>query len=58
MQLLFQAQSGPHVPSRQLRVILLDCLDSFHGKLDEGSRAEAEGSGDVTGCKGLKRQLG
>lgn len=36
------------VQSRQPWVILWDCLDSFHGKLDEGSSTRAEGSGDVT----------
>lgn len=35
------------VQSRQPWVILWDCLDSFHGKLDEGSSTRAEGSGDV-----------
>lgn len=30
-----------------------DCLDSFHGKLDEGSGTRAEGSGDVTAFTGL-----
>lgn len=42
-----------HVQSRQLWVILWDCLDSFHGKLDEGSSTRAEGSGDVTAFTGL-----
>lgn len=39
-----------HVQSRRLRVILLDCLDSFHGKLDEGEwqAPRLRRSGDVT----------
>lgn len=41
------------VQSRKLWVILWDCLDSFHGKLDEGSNTRAEGSGDVTAFTGL-----
>lgn len=41
------------VQSRQPWVILWDCLDSFHGKLDEGSSTRAEGSGDVTAFAGL-----
>lgn len=42
------AQSVDRVQSRQPWVILWDCLDSFHGKLDEGYSTRAEGSGDVT----------
>lgn len=41
------------VQSRQQWVILWDCLDSFHGKLDEGSGSRAEGSGDVIAFTGL-----
>lgn len=41
------------VQSRQPWVILWDCLDSFHGKLDEGSSTRAEGSGDVTAFTSL-----
>lgn len=41
------------VQSGQPWVILWDCLDSFHGKLDEGSSTRAERSGDVTAFSGL-----
>lgn len=41
------------VQSRQPWVILWDCLDSFHGKLDKSSSTRAEGSGDVTAFTGL-----
>lgn len=39
--------------SRQPWVILWDCLDFSHGKLDEGSSTGAEGSGYVTAFTGL-----
>lgn len=56
-RLVMCVKPGPrvvdHVQSRLPWVILWDCLDSFHGKLDEGSSTRAEGSGDVTAFTGL-----
>lgn len=56
-RLVMCVKPGPRVvdraQSRQPWVILWDCLDSFHGKLDEGSSSRAEGSGDVTAFTGL-----
>lgn len=56
-RLVMCVKPGPGVvdraQSRQPWVILWDCLDSFHGKLDEGSSTGAERSGDVTAFTGL-----
>lgn len=41
------------VQSRQPWVILWDCLDFSHGKLDEGSSTGAEGSGYIMAFAGL-----
>lgn len=55
------------VQSRRPWVILWDCLDFSHGKLDEGSSTGAEGSGcimvfaglchDCMGLCGLERNI-